>query len=472
MRPLPPATFPHEFPADHGLVLAHDDLKDFEPWALQEWGVCAVLTHKLPEMTKGLEKLNKKALKLGSEPIDLVVGETFKVNRVDRDGKVKPFEFIEKTYVLVRGPRPKFNGWALAATLQNLEGHVVVRSVPGTDPIPDLANRDPALCEHCQTDRKRTDTFVVRNDQGEVKQVGRQCLADFLGHEDPKAWANWAALMDAALGLVEDAGEDEFGGGGGGRRLIDLGGLLAHVAMFMRTDGWLPRSKGDPRGATVDWALNVMFPPLGVDREKLPVPEKKDFDVGAEAIQWALAMENPANDYLHNLKVYATIGACDYKGAGFAGSMIAAHARAVGKELEKAGAEKDLKPAAEREWVGTPGERVTLNLKLLYPPRNFEGDWGARWLHTFATDTGQSVTWWASKNATDDDYGRDLENAIKLGEWTEVKATVKKHDTYRPKNGGQPFKQTLVIRVKKDVPKVKKPRTKKAAAPQPETPVA
>jgi hypothetical protein len=44
---------------------------------------------------------------------------------------------------------------------------------------------DPSNCEHCNTERKRNQTFVIRNnDTQEVLQVGSSCMTDFVSKDD------------------------------------------------------------------------------------------------------------------------------------------------------------------------------------------------------------------------------------------------------------------------------------------------
>lgn len=169
------------------------------------------------------------------------------------------------------------------------------------------------------------------------------------------------------------------------------------------------------------------------------------------AIKWAVALEPNGNDYLHNLHVIASVGCLDYKGAGLAASMLAAFDNATQRDTKRAEIDRMLKPAAERGFVGIVGERMTIKLRLLYPPRAIETAFGASHIHTLADETGNSLVWFASS----------APDFLRVGATVECLATIKAHDVYTPRDGKPAFKQTAINRVALFVPKVKKPRAKR-----------
>src|SRR5699024_12772450 len=57
----------------------------------------------------------------------------------------------------------------------------VVISAPGVDETIDSSGYTVGTCHHCQINRYRTNTYVVRHDDGTQKFVGSTCLKDFLG---------------------------------------------------------------------------------------------------------------------------------------------------------------------------------------------------------------------------------------------------------------------------------------------------
>jgi len=93
----------------------------------------------------------------------------------------------------------RIGGWEMIGVVHNSKGDPKVYPVD-EEVIPDKYLDDPEKCEHCNKRRKRNDTFILRNEDGSYKQVGRQCLHQFLG-DRPEVWK---FNSDAIRSLVKD----------------------------------------------------------------------------------------------------------------------------------------------------------------------------------------------------------------------------------------------------------------------------
>jgi DNA helicase-2/ATP-dependent DNA helicase PcrA len=94
---------------------------------------------------------------------------------------------------------PKIAGWTLLGILHhhaNTNEEVDVHPVQGMT-VPQRYWHAPPSCDHCNETRHRKETFVLRNEEGEEKQVGSTCLKEFFGGLNP------AALMYFAGALTE-----------------------------------------------------------------------------------------------------------------------------------------------------------------------------------------------------------------------------------------------------------------------------
>lgn len=89
----------------------------------------------------------------------------------------------ETSPVLVR----PLGRWSLVAILHHHPGRpTAVEVVHGAAEIDVEAwSRSEGWCEHCRTRRARTTTYLLRDAQGRLAQVGASCLADFAGHPRP-----------------------------------------------------------------------------------------------------------------------------------------------------------------------------------------------------------------------------------------------------------------------------------------------
>lgn len=150
-----------------------------------------------------LEKVNRKAAKLGVPAATYEADNYREVDIVDRDGHktgdTKMVCDVVLTYADLRLP----GGWRWCATIERGElGNLVF----GPDAERFAHLREAKLtCDHCNHKRFRKLHYVVANDDGEEKVVGSTCLKDFLG-ESPSKILNFHTTM---RDFLED--EDEWG---------------------------------------------------------------------------------------------------------------------------------------------------------------------------------------------------------------------------------------------------------------------
>lgn len=363
----------------------------------------------------------------------------------------------------VEGETPKFAGWEFIGSLSPVPmdsgpTENEVRATPGNS-IPAEYRSRVGECDHCGTVRRRTETFVVRHENGDHRMVGRSCIKDFLGHTDPHKLAAWAELLSTLNRLAADAHDDEWGGFGGGHveDIWDLETFLAVTSAHIRVDGWLSRTAARERygdwnsAATADGVLNHLTPPRGNatarrDWEKFAEerkPTEADEARGEAAAAWAAGLNANGEelpDYLYNVNLIARSGLVRRKSAGIAASIIAAYDR----EVEKRARSEAKGPSVH---VGEVGKRTTLTLTLHKVITCEGGMYGPSYLHIMSDENGNDIKWFAS----------DTNDWFDVGSTVRCDATVKKHDAYK----GRPC--TMVNRVNPaKPPKVKKPRKAKS----------
>ncbi|NDG03362.1 MAG: hypothetical protein EB119_09275, partial [Synechococcaceae bacterium WBB_34_004] len=143
----------------------------------------AIHQTKLESLSKLIEKLAKTATKLKAEAPEAIVRgvQIWPAITTASGYLVKPQQ--TKTIVEFLGVSPKLEGgWEFLATLEHLGDTNVVRAIPGVT-LPEAFQTSKPFCDHCQKIRGRKETFVVKSEAGEIKQVGRACLKDYLGHK-------------------------------------------------------------------------------------------------------------------------------------------------------------------------------------------------------------------------------------------------------------------------------------------------
>lgn len=374
----------------------------------------------LANLEARIEKINRRASKLGCAPVTV---EVLGSKRVPVKNPADIIVGWNTVYtVAVRGETPKLAGWTFAATLEHLGvGVNIVRTVPGVELDLTAYRTAPPVCEHCKTARRRTDTYLLAHEDGRIVQVGKTCIADFLGGMSP---AHAIALADMLLSAGE-ACEGEGGFGGGGAFDADLGAYLAFVACSIRLDGWLSRTaaRDTMRSSTADIALNCgsFAPPTMLEESKLH-PEAQDIELARAALEHARANLVGKSDYEHNLRVVIDQETIEGRHAGIAASVIPWYQRELGRAIER-------KKAAQSEYVGAVGKRSDFALTLA-AVHSFEGQFGVSHLHRFLDGSGNVVVW---KTGTE---------LLEIGEEYAVKGTVKAHEEYRG------IRQTVLSRCK------------------------
>lgn len=195
-----------------------------------------------------IAKLAKRANKIGCIAPTMVVGDSTLVQHAD-GGAESVATFVRHFAVTVTGQAPRINGWTFVATLDHADGEVVLRTHPSFEGQlpPRFRCADPRNCDHCRMARQRNETFVLRNDAtGEFQQIGRQCLRDFLGHENPMSVAATAELLWDLCETAE-ASEHEAGGNRAGN-YVDAVEFLSFVAAAIRKEGWTSRKAARDAG--------------------------------------------------------------------------------------------------------------------------------------------------------------------------------------------------------------------------------
>lgn len=390
--------------------------------------VYTIPAENLGRLEAAFETANRKIALLNRRgyefsPVSLTIVST--VRKPQEDGSPDLFYYR----ITVSGIAPRIAGWRFVATLQHAEGGTIMRRVP-TDLLGegDLNwYRDAApVCEHCRTNRRRSDTFIVSNVTGDFRQIGRNCLAAFIGGKSPEVMAAYAEILVDVGEISEDCVRV-----GGQPRLIALAQYLPWVASAIRRDGWLSRSAvrdcaGKRATADVAWADGA-FPSKDLPRAALLSVVSADTELADKALAFTtklLDSKDFTTDYEHNLRVVCHSEFIDRRMTGIAASIIGFYESEMRRQIER------QKAVAASSHVGSVGSREVFPGLVCTQIRSLPGEFGITHLHTFRDSAGNLLKWFASKEALD------------VGATYDLKATVKKHDEY------QGVKQTLLSRCK------------------------
>ena len=379
-------------------------------------------------LEKKLARLNKKAARAGTGEIKLTrISETVEMHN---DGTVDVYY-----QVAVEGEAPKIAGWAFLARIDHNSdpsgASNLVYVMPG-QVCPDDYRNAKADCDHCGYRRQRRDTYVLASETtGELKQVGRTCIQDFIGIDPAKV----AAQAERITEIMKDADAAEKSGTLGvpyNRRHIMLELFLAFTAKTVREDGWVGSKQAYGESGIVaskDRALTEMFPYGGYDGEAPEQPSNEDNEKATAAMAYALTLDPAKSDYNHNVFTIAKTGYIDFKAVGLAASIIRIYDLHLGRQAEQ----KTKIDLSGSEYVGEMKARIR-GVVTVIGKKSGMGHYGPWTMFRMVSknDGNLLVTF-----ATGENFNPEI------GDELEIKGTVKKHEVF---NG---VKQTMLNRVAK-----------------------
>lgn len=405
----------------------------------------------LPKAEHEIAKINRRAAKAGFPQMTLEVGEKrefvhdYEIQRFESIYRRRPTEeeitrlpHVEVVDVKLTGEEFVIEGYKFVGTLDlnTVPGSVIVNAVPGQS-VPEEFFEHDGSCDHCGKIRRRSATFVLRNEEtGEHIAVGRQCVRDFIGY-DASGLLRFLERVDAVSGSFSMSDDDDMLLYQSGPRMAPTFckyTVLATTAALINLYGWVPRSAaGIDRSPTSSEVSYVLDPPRFTDGKQraaylelirtIEKTQAADLKTAWDAIAW-LEEQDGNNEYLHNLRTLNEGERIPHKMFGYWCSLVATYLRAQ----EKLRLQERQKNTSE--WVGDVKQRLEVKIKVAQT-RTFDGLWGTTWMYTMLDDEGRTFVWFSSGRAD-----------LKDGREYVIKGTVKEHKLY---NG---WKQTMLSRVK------------------------
>jgi len=379
----------------------------------------------LDKFKKQMAKLSKRSERLLGKPIHAL---PFGFKTMDLGDGVK-----RKVYnVILTAEVPRVAGWTFMARLDHAnETGTIIRSVPNVGgEIPERFRQSAPICEHCNVNRRRRDTFLLRCDEtGEFKQVGSTCLVDFFDGNDPTKIAKMAEYLGYAMEAASAAGVLE--GGMADLRWIDVEEFAVHTAAMVRLFGWVSASeaygRGDEVRATRSRAMDNMV--YATTRNIHPVTDE-DRAVATEALEWARGLDtkHSLTEWEHSVMVVANAEMMEHRSCGLAASIVGVYLRNKTRHHLPAGERPDYSGSRH---MGQPGERLRDVSAKLVGYRAITSDFGVSFLHRFLTADGNILVWFATQGA-----------GLREGQAVTLTGTVKRHEER------EGVKQTILNRCK------------------------
>lgn len=355
------------------------------------------------------------------------------------------------TVTLESAGRPKIDGYEFAAVLSPItdeDGKLlgnVLRMVPGFEgQLPERFRNATNYCDHCKTERRRLETFVIASEDG-FRQIGRNCLANYLGLTNPEQLAAIAEILidaDELAGMAEEDGE-RFGGGYVPER-VALDEVLTVAASAIRLYGWLS-NKSAKEFEKTSTSTRVREWIFGSKKDRDNFEHKltatdEDKKLAEDTCEWLSTIVPGDNDYLFNLSLLAKAVSVTSKNFGIAVSAINAFSREKEREIRR---NQRIEADSKSEFIGAVGDRITIENAVVLYTTTFESQYGVT--HFFKFKAQDNILVYFASNAM-----------FEQGETiSSMSARVKKHENRVDKYNPDGVKQTVITRA--TLPKPPKP---------------
>lgn len=394
-----------------------------------------VLTELLPQAAEELNKLIKKAKRIGSKPLSYVVGPTT-VEKTRYNGRTVEVEYTE---LILTEDLVQVQDHEFLAHIELTEAGVLIDAVPGTDISLVAAFKDTdARCEHCNVLRRRKDVYVVREKAtGQLKQIGRNCLQDYMGISPAAVAARFSFLA----AFVELGNQDGEGGFGRLRYYERIEEILAATVTVVRMYGWTSKQQAEERQTEatanhVSLMLSVIDihtsesnkqKILAMRREQRPA----DKEVARDVVEFVRSADFTGDsEYVHNLKVLFSQEAITQP-RRFA---IVVSAYVVFVRAQEQAIRRSIENRPSTEYLGEVGLRIKLlPVTIEFFRQVGEGQFGPTYLFKFRDEAGHVLTWFTGNNYD-----------VTVGEQVKLTGTVKAHNEYMGS------RETLMTRCKLD----------------------
>ena len=362
------------------------------------------------EMTKVVEQMKIDDLEERPELID----EYF--DKVDGFGTVK-FYVVEVEGVA------KTEGWEFIGKLERVNNCNIIRQAVDTE-IPNEYFTCELGCDHCNSNRHRNSTYLVRNiETGEFKQVGSSCLREYTNGLS----AELAAFFSSFIKDIDD--DYSRCNASGMKHWYDMKLVLRYAYDYVKHLGYV-KSDAEFGVSTKVQVINAYRYDDGDSftdaRSVIEYRNQFKFDIDSDdvlafvdsciAYFRGLSDTDVAyNTYLHNLRIYSKSEYILVTDIGFVVSMIPTYMKHLKIEQDRAERQKVI-DGYKKEYIGNVGDKVSVEFISCTRVTSFETKFGYTIRYKFVTSSNQVVMWDTSKDI-DMQHGR-------------ITGTVKKHDTF------------------------------------------
>lgn len=373
-----------------------------------------ILNVKKDSVEKVINRISKRAVKLGLSPVEYEYSDTFYKKIVDEYGRTLHFSMVDITIkmvdeIMIEGE------WVLAATLEKTESGIIVNKVD--DSIGEFGNIEKIECDHCNTNHQRKYGYAIKNIKNDkVLILGKACLQKYFPASEQLKQALFSASF---ITLFDDCYDENDFIGGGSYTCYSLEEVLSATVYIVNKYGY---KKSNSEGST-SFVIGDMFHEYYAKYDK-EISEiiKGQLTEAKEIIEYFKNID-ANNDYMNNLKIIANDCCVDFRRhLGYAVSMVATYNKIMEKQSEYE------KKNIVNEYFGEIKKRYDFDLTVKRV-NSFETEYGTKFIYTMNDSDGRIFVWFT------------MNDWYECGDEINCRATIKEHKDYKG------LKQTIVTRL-------------------------
>lgn len=406
---------------------------------MEQKNIYTIYEGYMDELRKKVKKIRKKCEKYGCDFIFEEIGEEIHevvdFTKIDQETGEHPKYNLK--YILVHAEGTAvINGWEFVASVEHTEkGNIFSKALTDVE-IPTRYRCSDPYCEHCNSNRMRKGTFIVRNiETGEFKQVGHNCLMDYTHGMSASCASFFASLKD----VFAEEEERMPSGYGWHETYADTREALRYSAETIRIFGYSKSENGaDSTRARMRTYFECQHGGLlnkDYDEEIRRLLRNVGFNADsdeakkmvADALAW-LETQEESNDYMHNLKVACSLDWTSYDKFGLLVSLFPTFNRELEREAKR---KEEAEQGKASEYVGNVGDKVNVDVESVKLITSWTNSFGFNEYYTNTTyvwkiigKDGNIYTWKTQKWIDVDCPPRSIKGTVKEHkEFREVKQT-------------------------------------------------
>lgn len=290
-------------------------------------------------LQKKLNSFSKKCAKYNVPFNFKVISEKFE----RQDG------IIHKFYVVEISGAYKVKGWELVAMLERTDYGNQIFKLKEVE-LPSRFYSDYPTCEHCGINRYRKHFGILYSQTEGFKIVGKSCLKDFLGQD--------IELFAAHLNIMKAAKDFQNYDSDYSPTYIDVHEYLEAACDIVDKYGFVSKTANSPY-STAMMAYGLLYPDkcsyditsrLHYDNIFFTGKHEEEVD---DMIKYISEQES-LTDYIHNLKIAASMKYADKKQLGFLASLVPHYRRHIKYQ------NREKSNPLKSEFYGNVNDRISI----------------------------------------------------------------------------------------------------------------